>query len=75
MSRYLTHKQASQYLGINKDSLYKLVRGGEVPAGKRGKALIYDKNRLDKWVDQCHKKRGVTLQEAIKNHLKKGAWL
>lgn len=46
-----------------------------MPYGKSGSTLVYDKHRLDLWMDECHKKRCVTLEEAIENHLKRGAWL
>ena len=70
--RYMTHKQAAEYLGMDKRRLYRLVERRPIPYGKRGKALIYDKVRLDDWVDICHKKHGVTLQEAVGRYLKKG---
>ena len=73
--RYMTHKQASRYLGIKEGALYKLVQRRGVPYGRRGGRLVYDKHRLDEWIEACHKKHGVTLEEAIEYNLKKGAWL
>ena len=70
--RYMTHKQAAEYLGMDKRRLYRLVERRQVPFGKRGSALIYDKVRLDDWVDFCHKKHGTTMQEAVQRYLKKG---
>ncbi len=75
MPRYLTHKLASQYLGLNEGTLYKLFRKKEIPVGRRGKTLIYDRNKLDKWVDSCHKVWGVTLMEAVQRDRKKGGAL
>lgn len=72
MPRYLTHKQASQYLGITKDALYQLVKREEIPAGRWEKGIIYDREKLDEWVDRCHQIRGVTLTEAVETDLKKG---
>lgn len=73
--RYMNHKRAAKYLGIKESALYKLVQRRMVPCGKRGSKLVYDKHMLDLWMDECHKKGGVTLEEAIENYLKKGAWL
>ena len=73
--RYMTHKIAAKYLGIKETALYKLVERRMVPYGKRGSTLVYDKRLLDLWLDECHKKGGVTREEAINTFLKKGAWL
>ena len=70
--RYMNHKQAAEYLGMSEGRLYKLVEIRQVPYGKRGGSLVYDKHLLDIWVDECHKKGGVTVQEAVRRHLKKG---
>ena len=71
-NRYMTYKQPAEYLGIRESALYKLVQRRRVPYGKRGRRLIYDKVRLDDWAKICHKQRGVTVQEAVRRHLRKG---
>ncbi len=72
MTRYMNHREAAKYLGIDERKLYKLVAKEYIPYGKRGKSLIYDRVRLDDWVDICHEKHGVTLQEAVGRYIKKG---
>lgn len=73
--RYMNHKETAIYLGISGDSLHKLAQRRMVPYGKRGNRLVFDKHNLDEWMSVCHKKQGVTLEEAIDNHIKKGGLL
>ena len=69
--RYMTNKQAAEYLGIKEDALRKLAQRREVPHGRRGNRLVYDKVILDEWMKVCHKKLGVTLQEALQRLFRK----
>lgn len=73
--RYLNHKEASRYLSTTPGGLYKLGDRRMVPYGKRGSKRIYDRHNIDILMDECHKKGGVTLEEAIDTFLRKGAWL
>ena len=50
--RLLNIKEASEYLGIPTKSLYKLVWQRRIPFVKIGKALRFDKERLDKWIEE-----------------------
>ncbi len=70
--RYMQRKQATEYLGITKDTLYQLVKKRSIPYGKRGKTLVFDRVKIDEWLDTCHSIYGVTLEEAVQNHIKKG---
>ena len=45
-------RQASDYLGISPDSLYKYASDGFVPAFKLGNRWRFKKSRLDDWMDQ-----------------------
>ncbi len=50
--RLLNIKEASEYLGIPKGSLYKLVWQRRIPFVKIGKALRFDKEKIDKWIEK-----------------------
>ena len=45
-------RQASGYLGISPDSLYKYASEGFIPAFKLGNRWRFKKSRIDEWMDQ-----------------------
>lgn len=45
-------RQASDYLGISPDSLYKYASENFIPAFKLGNRWRFKKSRLDEWMDQ-----------------------
>ncbi|HEY0759797.1 MAG TPA: helix-turn-helix domain-containing protein [Acidisarcina sp.] len=45
-------RQASGYLGISSDTLYKYASEGFVPAFKLGNRWRFKKSRLDEWMDR-----------------------
>jgi excisionase family DNA binding protein len=45
-------RQASSYLGISPDSLYKYASEGFIPAFKLGNRWRFKKLRIDEWMDQ-----------------------
>jgi excisionase family DNA binding protein len=45
-------RQASAYLGISPDSLYKYASEGFIPAFKLGNRWRFKKTRIDEWMDQ-----------------------
>jgi len=52
-------RQASEYLGISGDTLYRYASEGFVPAFKLGNRWRFKKSLLDAWMDE---KSGVTPQ-------------
>jgi excisionase family DNA binding protein len=44
-------RQASEYLGISSDTLYKYASEGFVPAFKLGNRWRFKRSRLDEWMD------------------------
>ena len=56
-------RQASQYLGVSPDTLYRYICEGEVPAFKLGNRWKFKKTILDRWMErkmsqaQAEKKR------------------
>lgn len=45
-------RQASDYLGISPDTLYKYAAEGFIPAFKLGNRWRFKRSRLDEWMDQ-----------------------
>ena len=45
-------RQASHYLGVSPDTLYRYVCGGEVPAFKLGNRWKFKKTILDRWMEK-----------------------
>lgn len=44
-------RQASDYLGISPDTLYKYAAEGFIPAFKLGNRWRFKRSRLDEWMD------------------------
>lgn len=45
-------RQASQYLGVSPDTLYKYVNEQRIPAFKLGNRWRFKKSRLDQWMEE-----------------------
>ncbi len=45
-------RQASQYLGVSPDTLYKYVNEQKIPAFKLGNRWRFKKSRLDQWMEE-----------------------
>ena len=45
-------RQASQYLGVSPDTLYRYICNGVVPAFKLGSRWKFRKSVLDRWMEQ-----------------------
>jgi excisionase family DNA binding protein len=56
-------RQASDYLGISADSLYRYAATGFIPAFRLGNRWRFRKSRLDEWMDR---RSGVEEQPAPK---------
>ena len=56
-------RQASDYLGISPDTLYKYASEAFIPAFKLGNRWRFKKSRLDEWMDR---QSGVAAEPAPK---------
>ena len=45
-------RQASQYLGVRPDTLYKYVGEQKIPAFKLGNRWRFKKSKLDEWMEE-----------------------
>ena len=62
-------RQASDYLGISPDTLYKYASEAFIPAFKLGNRWRFKKSRLDEWMDR---KSGIEVEAvALKPRQKK----
>ena len=62
MREVMDIRQASEYLGISGDTLYRYASEGFVPAFKLGNRWRFRKSLLDSWMDE---KSGVTQVESV----------
>lgn len=56
-------RQASEYLGISPDTLYRYASDGFIPAFKLGNRWRFRRSRLDEWMDR---QSGLTEQPTPK---------
>jgi excisionase family DNA binding protein len=45
-------RQASQYLGVSPDTLYKYVNEQKIPAFKLGDRWRFKKSKIDQWMEE-----------------------
>jgi excisionase family DNA binding protein len=45
-------REASEYLGVSPDTLYKYVYEEQIPAFKLGNRWKFKKSKLDQWMDE-----------------------
>ena len=50
--RLLNVREAARYLGLEVDTVYKKARLRELPSVKVGRALRFDVNALDRYIEQ-----------------------
>jgi len=55
-------RQASDYLGISPDTLYKYASEGFVPAFKLGNRWRFKRSRLDQWMDRQSEKQAAEIE-------------
>lgn len=49
-TQLLTFNEAKNYLRVNRGTLYKLIRSGNLPAFRVGKQWRIDKKELNNWL-------------------------
>lgn len=49
-SHWLSLKQASEYLSISKETMYRLVSAKAIPSYRIGKLHRFNHKHLDKWI-------------------------
>jgi excisionase family DNA binding protein len=63
-------RQASQYLGVSPDTLYKYVNEQQIPAFKLGNRWRFKKSKLDQWMEDksvaTETRSGKKIKAAVK---------
>jgi excisionase family DNA binding protein len=52
LKEVMTLREASQYLGISPDTLYKYLSEDKIPAFKLGNRWRFKKDLLDRWMEK-----------------------
>jgi excisionase family DNA binding protein len=52
LKEVMTLREASQYLGISQDTLYKYLSEDRIPAFKLGNRWRFKKDLLDRWMER-----------------------
>ena len=73
MREVMDIRQASEYLGISGDTLYRYASEGFVPAFKLGNRWRFKKALLDAWMDEKSGVKPVTSNVAVMPRGKKPA--
>ncbi len=57
-------RQASQYLGVSPDTLYKYVGEQTIPAFKLGNRWRFKKSKLDQWMEEKSSQSGEHAEKS-----------
>jgi len=66
----MTLREASEYLGVSPDTLYKYLSEDRIPAFKLGNRWRFKKDLLDRWME----KQSERVMEARSKRIVKGAF-
>jgi excisionase family DNA binding protein len=53
IGEWVTYRQAEQYSGLSRTTLWRLVSAGEVEAAKVGRAVRINRESLDAYMRRC----------------------
>jgi excisionase family DNA binding protein len=62
----MTLREASQYLGISPDTLYKYLSEKSIPAFKLGNRWRFKKDSLDRWMERKIERTEVVTESRSK---------
>jgi excisionase family DNA binding protein len=67
LKEVMTLREASQYLGVSPDTLYKYLSEDRIPAFKLGNRWRFKKDLLDRWME---KKSERVLEPKLERRMK-----
>ena len=67
----MTLREASQYLGISPDTLYKYLSENKIPAFKLGNRWRFKKDLLDRWMEKKSEHTEVVVVDSRPRRLVK----
>ena len=59
----MTLREASQYLGISPDTLYKYLSENRIPAFKLGNRWRFKKDLLDRWMERKSERTEIVVEK------------
>jgi excisionase family DNA binding protein len=66
----MTLREASQYLGISPDTLYKYLSENRIPAFKLGNRWRFKKDLLDRWMEKKSEHTEVVVDSRARRLVK-----
>ena len=70
LKEVMTLREASQYLGISPDSLYKYLGEKSIPAFKLGNRWRFKKDLLDRWMERKSERTELAVEPRPKRLVK-----
>ena len=70
LKEVMTLREASQYLGISPDTLYKYLNEDRIPAFKLGNRWRFKKDLLDRWMEK-KSERPVPVEKVLDTRTKR----
>ncbi len=72
LRRLITAKEASQYLSLSTETIYKMASQKKLPYLKIGDRVLFDIKTLDQWIDKHLIKEKERRKEELKVESEKG---
>jgi len=69
MKTLFTIEEASEYLRVPKNSIYKYTSKRKIPFLKFGKRILFDKHEIDEWLEQYSRKTVEEITAATKYNI------
>ena len=63
-------REASQYLGISPETLYKYLSADRIPAFKLGNRWRFKKDLLDRWIEKKSERLDPAATRLMKAHIR-----
>jgi len=73
LRRLITAKEASQYLSLSTDTVYRMAASKKLPYLKIGDRVLFDIKSLDQWVDKHLMREKASKRQEFKPETDKGA--
>lgn len=72
LRRLITAKEASQYLSLSTDTVYRMASQKKLPYLKIGDRVLFDVKALDHWIDRHMIKEKEWKREELKAEIEEG---
>ena len=71
LRRLITAKEASQYLSLSTDTIYRMASLKKLPYLKIGDRVLFDIKALDQWIERHLMKEKESKREELKTEIEK----